>query len=81
MFPSICLAPYFNRSQAHTYAIAAAKKTMVHMANTMSRISPAPRRRRVYQAPCFWPNHQTSPIVAVFCSFFSSPGSFVRKNG
>ena len=32
-----------------------------------------------YQIPCFEPNHQTSPTVAVFCSFFNIPSVVVRK--
>jgi len=36
---------------------------------------------RCYHALCLRPNHQTNPSVAVFCSFFNTPGVAVRKNG
>jgi hypothetical protein len=38
MFPSIFAAPYFNRSQAQTYTIAAAKNPAVQTMNAISRI-------------------------------------------
>src|SRR5215510_8488715 len=34
-----------------------------------------------YHAPFLRPNHQTNPSVAVFCSFFNTPGVSVKKNG
>jgi hypothetical protein len=42
MFPSICLAPYFNRSQAQTYAIATTKNTIAHATKVISRIDLTP---------------------------------------
>jgi hypothetical protein len=38
-FPVIVLAPYFSRSQPHTYAIAAMKKPIAHITNMKSRIA------------------------------------------
>src|SRR5262249_15946640 len=34
-----------------------------------------------YHTPLLRPHHQTNPSVAVFCSFFSTPGRSVRKKG
>jgi hypothetical protein len=34
-----------------------------------------------YHTPSLRPHHQTRPSVAVFCSFFNTPGRSVRKNG
>lgn len=39
MLPSICFAPYFNRSHAHTYAIATTKNAAVHITKIKSRIA------------------------------------------
>ena len=38
MLPSMFAAPYFNRSQAHTYTIAKTKNPTVQMKNAISRI-------------------------------------------
>src|SRR6185312_35262 len=35
----------------------------------------------LYHGPCFWPNHQIRPSVAVFCCLLSFSGASVRKNG
>src|SRR4029077_9452940 len=39
---SASFAPYFSRSQAHTYTIATTKNPSVHTAKTMSRIALTP---------------------------------------
>jgi hypothetical protein len=41
-FPSIFVAPYFSRSQAHTYTTASAKNPTVQAMKTMSNMALAP---------------------------------------
>jgi hypothetical protein len=43
--PSMDVAPYFSRSQAHTYATDTTKNKIVQATNTMSCIPVTPKRR------------------------------------
>ena len=78
MFSRFIAGLYFNWSQATVYAIATVKNRKV---KKIIKRSNMPNLRSRYHGPCFWPNHQIRPSVAVFCSFLRFPGTAVRKNG
>lgn len=71
----------YTRSQKRTYQNDKAKKTMTTATKIRSNISSSSWRSDPYHGPCLRPTHQISPTVAVFWSFFRSPGVSVRKNG
>ena len=60
---------------------AAGANGQARVPNRRVRVRVASYTTLLYQLPCFWPNHQTSPNAAVFCSFLKIPRMFVKKNG
>jgi len=72
---SIFYLPSRIFSHHRTYTMESKKKTVVTATKMISNIGLLLHRSR------FELNHQVSPKVSVFCSFFNTPSFSVRKKG